>query len=76
MSPIAYMIPQACEVSGLGRSSLYKLLKSGELRAVKHGKKTLILDKDLRSWLNARPQMQSGANSPKHRKNGEALSAA
>jgi excisionase family DNA binding protein len=56
---LAYTIPQACEVSGLSRSSLYALLQCGKVRAVKHGKRTLILDAELRRWLNSLPTAQS-----------------
>jgi excisionase family DNA binding protein len=54
---LAYTIREACEASGLGRSSIYKLLKSGALRARKHGTRTLILESDLRRWLEKLPEL-------------------
>jgi excisionase family DNA binding protein len=44
-SPIAYTIAGSCQASGFSRSAIYRLIKQGELRAVKHGKRTLILEK-------------------------------
>jgi excisionase family DNA binding protein len=54
---LAYAIREACEASGIGRSSIYELLKSGALRARKHGKRTLILESDLRRWLEKLPEL-------------------
>jgi len=51
LPPIAYTIPGSCQASGFSRSAIYRLIKSGELGAVKHGKRTLILDRDLRKLL-------------------------
>jgi excisionase family DNA binding protein len=58
MPALAYTIREACEASGIGRTSLYELLKSGALRARKHGKRTLILHKDLNRWLDSLPSTQ------------------
>jgi excisionase family DNA binding protein len=54
---LAYTIREACEASGIGRSSIYELLKSGALRARKHGKRTIILESDLRRWLKRLPEL-------------------
>ena len=54
---LAYTIREACNASGLGRSSLYLLLKSGDLRARKHGARTLILVDDLRQYLERLPEL-------------------
>jgi excisionase family DNA binding protein len=76
MAQLAYTIPQACEVSGLSRSSLYALLLWGELRAVKHGKRTLILDQELRWWLNSLPIAQSSIQPSLNRRKSEAARSA
>jgi excisionase family DNA binding protein len=61
-SPIAYTIAGSCQASGFSRSAIYRLIKQGELRAVKHGKRTLILERDLRKLLEKLPV--AGARRP------------
>ena len=48
---LALRINDAVQVSGLSRSTLYKLLTAGNLRAVKIGGRRLILRKDLEALL-------------------------
>jgi excisionase family DNA binding protein len=55
MAAIAYTIDEACRASGVGRTRLYAALRGRELRARKHGKRTIILADDLRQWLEALP---------------------
>jgi excisionase family DNA binding protein len=44
--------------SGLGRSSIYEALASGQLPARKFGKRTLILKSDFDDWINSLPAMK------------------
>jgi Helix-turn-helix domain len=52
---IGYTIKEAVGVTGLGRTSLYLAIRLGELRVVKKGARTIILDRDLRRWLEGLP---------------------
>jgi len=54
--PLAYSIPDACDVSGFGKSSIYEAIAKKELRARKMGSRTFILADDLRAWLSSLPE--------------------
>jgi excisionase family DNA binding protein len=57
---IALRVNEACAASGCGRTTMYEAIKRGELRAVKRGRSTLILETDLRQWLESLPSVEPG----------------
>jgi excisionase family DNA binding protein len=58
MVPLVHTIPEACSGAKTGRTTLYKAIQEGKLRAVKRGKRTLILDEDLREFVRSWPQLE------------------
>jgi excisionase family DNA binding protein len=55
IAPLALKISEACAASRCGRTTVYEAIKRGDLRALKRGKSTLILETDLRRWLESLP---------------------
>ncbi|RAN39781.1 helix-turn-helix domain-containing protein [Hyphomonas sp. GM-8P] len=55
---MAYSIPDACDASGFGKSSIYEAIAKNELRARKMGSRTFIMADDLKAWLEAQPEAQ------------------
>ena len=71
MDTLAYTIAEACTVTRTGKTALYEAIKAGELRAVKRGRRTLVLPTDLKKWIEKLPtielqrrskEVQRGAN--------------
>lgn len=54
-SSLAYSVAEACAVGRTGRTALYDAIRTGKLRAVKRGRRTLILARDLCRWLESLP---------------------
>jgi len=63
---LVHTIPEACSGAKIGRTALYEAIRSGALRAVKRGRRTLILDEDLRRWVRSLPSLEAkpAANVP------------
>jgi len=53
--PLAYTVAEACAVGRTGRTALYDAIRNGKLRALKRGRRTIILPHDLRQWLESLP---------------------
>ena len=58
MNVLAYTVNEACAVARIGRTAIYELIRSGKLRAVKRGRRTLILADDLRQLFENLPAIQ------------------
>jgi hypothetical protein len=58
-SPLAHTIVNASRISRCGRTTLYAEIKARRLTARKVGRRTIILDEDLRRWLASLPTMNA-----------------
>lgn len=50
-----YTIDRLTNAYSLSRSTLYEILRSGALKAIKLGTRTLIRRSDIEAWLDAQP---------------------
>jgi excisionase family DNA binding protein len=59
---IALSVKEACKVSGIGRTSFYKLLKGGKITARKCGRRTIVLPSELEQALKSLPHAGRAAS--------------
>lgn len=59
MDPLSYTIAEAHERARLGRTKIYEAINTGDLRAVKCGRRTLILHDDLVRYLQSLPTIKA-----------------
>lgn len=52
--PISVKIPEAVRLTGLSRSRIYELMRSGDIEFAKVGSSTLILVESLRRFIQGR----------------------
>ncbi|MBS3652565.1 helix-turn-helix domain-containing protein [Pseudaminobacter sp. 19-2017] len=55
MTKLAVSIPEAAQMLGIGRSSLYALFREQKLTPRKSGKRTLVLVDELRQYAESLP---------------------
>jgi excisionase family DNA binding protein len=60
-APLAHSIDGAAARANVGRVTLYEEINAGRLRARKVGRRTIILDDDLRAWLASLPVLKGAA---------------
>jgi hypothetical protein len=53
--PFAHTIEDTALHAKCGRTTIYAAIKSGALKARKIGRRTIVLDEDLRGWLGSLP---------------------
>ena len=51
--PLAVTVNSACELTGLGRTTIYKLIGTGQLDSVSIGRKRLVLSASIDRLLSA-----------------------
>ena len=56
----AYRIPDVCKATGLGRTSIYAAIRSGELVARKWHRCTVVLGHDLAAFMDNLPKVRDG----------------
>jgi len=54
VEPISVKIPEAVRLTGLSRSRIYELMRSGDIAYAKVGNSTLILVETLREFVRSR----------------------
>ncbi len=55
LAPLAYRVPDACTVLGIGRTSLYELMAAGKLRAIRVAGRTLVDAESARALIASAP---------------------
>ena len=56
MTKLSVTIPEAVEMTGISRTSLYRLFSEGKLVRRKNGKRSLILVEDLERVVKSLPE--------------------
>ncbi|WP_442253496.1 helix-turn-helix transcriptional regulator [Stenotrophomonas pavanii] len=54
LDPLLHRIPDACRRLSVSRTTLYELIKAGEIRSIKIGTRSLIPEVDLQRVLSSR----------------------
>ncbi len=60
--PVSMSIANAVRWSGICRTEIYNLIGEGKLKAVKNGRRTLIVTESLRSHIHSLPAAKIGAS--------------
>ncbi|MBB5373785.1 helix-turn-helix domain-containing protein [Acidocella aromatica] len=55
MEPVAISVNSAAKALGIGRSSIYALIKGGQLEAIKIGRRTLLTTASIKRLVQAAP---------------------
>lgn len=55
LNKMAMNIDDVIALSSIGRTKIYQEIREGRLKAIKCGRRTIFLKKDVESWLNSLP---------------------
>lgn len=58
IGPLVRGIDDTCTALGLSRTSVYDLIAAGHLEAVRSGRRTLVLETSIRSYLASLPRLE------------------
>ncbi|OAI30446.1 hypothetical protein A1351_22835 [Methylosinus sp. R-45379] len=58
---LAFSVEEAARRASVGRTIIYAAIKLGLLKARKVGRRTVILEVDLREWLDSLPTLKTAA---------------
>jgi excisionase family DNA binding protein len=57
MAELAYTIDEVCNLSKLGRTTIYAAIRDGDLKARKFRRRTIVLHEDLSRFLENLPEI-------------------
>ena len=60
LSPITVTVPIAVKLSGLGRSTVWSLLATGQIKSAKAGRRRLVFVNSLNEYLSTLPPAETG----------------
>ena len=55
MDPVAYSVSDVLKLVGISRSKFYQLVNAGQIKVRKIGNRTIVLVRDLNTWLDSLP---------------------
>jgi excisionase family DNA binding protein len=76
MTKITISIREAIQLSGLGKTFIYKLIRTGRLKPRKIGNRTLLVHDEFDAFLRALPLSKAGKPQPPGHRNSQAEMAA
>lgn len=59
---VAYSVTEICQLTGLGRTTVFIEIAAGRLPARKIGRRTIVLAHDLNVYISTRPLRTSGGD--------------